>query len=100
MNKTYDRTGALFETPFKRIEVTNDSYFSTLIAYIHLNPQKHKIIKDFRDYPYSSYNAHLLESATKLDRQEVLDWFKGKKEYKTFHEDQTLIPLDKEWFLE
>lgn len=100
MNKVYDRTGAIFETPFKRIEVTEDSYFSTLIRYIHHNPQKHRIIKDFRDYPYSSYHAHLYESATKLNREEVLEWFKGRKHYETFHQDQKQTTLDRKWFLE
>lgn len=93
MNRVYDRTGALFEAPFKRIKVDSDSYFSSLIAYIHLNPEKHRIIRDFRNYPYSSYHTHLKESVTKLSRQEVLDWFHGKKEYEKFHLDQRTTPL-------
>lgn len=65
MNKMYDRTGALFETPFKRIEVNNDSYFSALIAYIHRNPETHGIIDDFREYPFSSYHAMLQKKPQK-----------------------------------
>lgn len=30
MNKAYNRTGALFENPFKRIEVTHEAYFFSL----------------------------------------------------------------------
>ena len=68
MNKVYDRTGALFETPYKRIAVTNDAYFSQLVAYIHFNPIKHGFVKDIDEYPYSSYNTHLSNSKTKLKR--------------------------------
>jgi hypothetical protein len=69
----YNRSGALFEAPFKRIEVEEESYFTHLIAYIHSNPQKHKIVADFRDYLYSSYEAYLNNKSTKLQRTEVLD---------------------------
>lgn len=101
VNKMYDRTGALFESPFKRIAVTNDAYFSQLIAYIHLNPVKHGFVKDLKEYPYSSYHAHLATSKTKLNRKEVLDWFGGEQAYTSFHSDQqSFKPLDKDWFLE
>ena len=54
INRAVGRTGSLFEEPFRRVEVTNDSYYSHLIAYIHQNPQHHGFVNDFRDYPYSS----------------------------------------------
>ena len=31
--------GGIFETPFRRIMVDDDSYFSSLVYYIHCNPQ-------------------------------------------------------------
>jgi REP element-mobilizing transposase RayT len=86
INKVYDRSGALFETPFKRIEVTNDSYYSRLVSYIHQNPQKHGIVEDFKDYPHSSYWSHLTSSKnSKLERTDVLDWFGGENAYQDFH---------------
>ena len=48
INKAYHRTGTLFETPFRRIEVTSDRYFVRLVHYIHWNPQKHGFAFDFR----------------------------------------------------
>ena len=89
INKAYDRTGGLFETPFRRKEVKSDAYFSQLIWYIHFNPQKHDFVKDFRDYKYSSYQSHIIPKATKLQREEVLGWFGGEKEYINFHSLQT-----------
>lgn len=85
VNKVYKRTGAIFETPFKRIEVKNDIYFTTLVSYIHQNPQKHGIIEDFREYQHSSYQTHLFQKPTKLSREEVLAWFGNEKMYVDFH---------------
>ena len=79
------RTGGLFETPFRRILVDSDSYFSRMVYYIHANPQKHGFLKDFRDYPYSSYHSHLSQKPTKLERDSVLSWFGDKESYTVFH---------------
>ncbi len=85
INKRFERTGRLFEEPFHRIAVESEDYFTRLIWYIHHNPQKHGFVKDFRDYDYSSYSSHLQQKATKLRREEVIDWFGGNKEYVNFH---------------
>lgn len=85
INKQCGRTGGLFETPFRRIEVKDDSYFTQLIWYIHFNPQKHGFVDDFREYEYSSYRSHLTEKATRLSREQVWSWFGSKEAYETFH---------------
>lgn len=84
-NKQHDRTGKLFELPFRRIAVESDPYFSMLIYYIHANPQKHGLISDFREWPHSSYHSHLSDRPTKLNRQEVIQWFGERKEFLEFH---------------
>lgn len=99
INKMYSRTGSLFETPFKRIVVEKDEYFTRLIAYIHGNPQKHKLVEDFRVYPYSSYLSHLGDKPTKLQRSDVLSWFGGQNAYADFHLGQKL-DLSERWMLE
>ncbi len=104
INKMYERTGPLFESPFKRIPVTEEAYFSKLVTYIHQNPSKHGLTDDYRDYPHSSYHAYLFEQRnTKLNRAEVLEWFGGEKEFTQFHDDQyrqTKLSLDESWLLE
>lgn len=100
LNKAYRRRGAIFETPFKRIEVKDDAYFSRLISYIHTNPEKHRVVKDFRDYPHSSYHTHLLEQQTKLYRRQVIDWFGGRQAYQDFHKNEIKIELTQELILE
>lgn len=90
INKQFNRTGGLFESPFRRIHVDSNIYFNELIKYIHHNPQKHGFVSDFKDYPYSSYHAYLLESKTKLQRETVLNWFNGKQLYYDFHQNLSL----------
>ncbi|MFN8437567.1 MAG: hypothetical protein U0V72_07985 [Cytophagales bacterium] len=87
-NKDVQRTGGLFESPFRRIEINSGAYFSQLVWYIHFNPQKHGFVTDFRDYPHSSYWSHLQNKNTKLCREEVLDWFGNNIEYQKFHSAQ------------
>lgn len=87
INIATNRTGSLFETPFKRIEVTSDLYLTRLIWYIHHNPQKHGFVSDFRDYAHSSYHAHLSNKNTKLKRNEVIDWFGNTADFKNFHNE-------------
>ncbi|MEM9340180.1 MAG: hypothetical protein AAGA66_15705 [Bacteroidota bacterium] len=100
MNKMYSRTGPLFESPFKRKKVIDDAYFSRLVIYIHQNPQKHGLVKDFRDYPHSSFHSFLTEkSSTRLKRKEVLDWFGGKEGFEKAHRLEA-SNLSEEWLLE
>ena len=86
INKGYGRTGSLFEERFGRIPVTSDSYFMTLIFYIHYNPQKHGFVGDFRDWEWSSYHALVGTEETTLKRNEVLSMFGGRKGFEEFHQ--------------
>ena len=96
INKAHNRTGRLFEEPFRRILVDNDTYFTEVIYYIHHNPRRHGFVKDFRDYPHSSYHAHLHTAFTKLKRDDVINWFGNKVEFEKFHlSNQNLDNLDK-----
>ncbi len=81
INKAYGRTGALFERPFRRIEVVGKVYFKNVVTYIHRNPQHHGFVDDFRDWPYSSYDVVLSDKSTRLQRDVVLDWFGGPQEF-------------------
>jgi len=85
INKAYQRTGSLFQHPFGRVPITSDRQFWNVMAYIHQNPQKHKLVKDFRDWTYSSYGILLADTPTRLAREVVLDWFGGKDEYRNLH---------------
>ena len=97
INKAYERTGSLFEHPFGRVPVTTDRQFWNVIAYIHQNPQKHKFVKDFRNWKYSSYGIVLSEKRTSLKRDEVLEWFGGEREYLDLH-NEWVTDAQSKWF--
>jgi putative transposase len=93
-NRRYDRTGSLFQKPFKRKRIDSDRYLVTLLIYIHQNPQLHGLVDDFRVWPWSSYSAHLSDRPTKIQREEVLDWFGNRADFAKAHSDaaeETLI---------
>ncbi len=83
----YNRQGNLFYKPFKRIEVEKDTQLTHTVVYIHANPLKHQIVKDFTLYKWSSWRSHLSESPTRLLRKELLEWFGGKELFIKTHKD-------------
>jgi putative transposase len=85
INKQEHRTGSLFQRPFKRIEVRNETYFKHLIIYIHLNPVHHEFTDKFEDYPWSSYGTVISLQPTKLRREEIIGRFTGKAEFIDLH---------------
>lgn len=85
-NKVHNRKGNLFYKPFKRLEVANDSHFTSVVVYIHTNPRKHKIVTDFRTWRWSSYQSYLhdLENESHAD---IVEWLGGKEQFVKMHED-------------
>ncbi|HQH18113.1 MAG TPA: hypothetical protein PKZ43_01055 [Bacteroidales bacterium] len=90
----------MFQRPFKRIEITTTDYLANLVFYIHANPQKHKIIDDFRMYPWSSYDRILKNKPSKLNKEEVLEWFSNKDYFIKYHEQKADIEKIKNMILE
>jgi len=82
-NKEYNRTGSLFEKPFKRIKVDSENYL--LIHYIHHNPIHHSFTDDYTDWNYSSYSAIVGKQATKVKRDRVLEFFGSKETFIDYH---------------
>ena len=92
LNLSVQRTGALFERPFKRIPVDSESYLMRLIVYIHQNPQKHKFVNDFRDWNYTSYHELISNVPTRLPRDRVMQLFGSQKDFIRIH--QEIQPLE------
>lgn len=57
-NKKYNRSGSLFQGPFKAVSVNTDSYILWLSAYINGNAEIHKIA-GVEKYKWSSYPKFL-----------------------------------------
>jgi len=85
-NKRHDRKGGLFITPFKRKEITSNSYYTQIVYYIHRNPVHHRLSKELKYWRYSSYQAIISENETLLKRQEILEWFYGRERFIAYHQ--------------
>jgi REP element-mobilizing transposase RayT len=85
-NKQQHRRGSLFERPFKRKPITDDGYFTQLIAYIHLNPVKHGFGQDLFGWKHSSIHGYATELPTKLNRAYLQQWFGDRAALVQFHE--------------
>ena len=83
--KSYSRHEKLFEEPFRTIEVDNDSYFTSLIYYIHFNAQHHGFVKDFRNREFTSWHSYLTEEKSFFDKPAVLEWFGNKQHFMDAH---------------
>ncbi|MDD3646394.1 MAG: transposase [Candidatus Gracilibacteria bacterium] len=45
-----------FEGRFKAKYIGDEAYLYQCIAYVNFNPLKHQLVKDIKDYPYTSYH--------------------------------------------
>ncbi len=57
-NWQYNRKGHLFQDRFKSEPVEDDTYFLTVLRYIHQNPLKAGLTQNIDSYKWSSYNEY------------------------------------------
>jgi hypothetical protein len=88
-NKMYSRKGNLFHRPFKRVCVKDDIHFCQLMVYLHSNAMKHRLVKKFQEYKWSSYNSFISSANTLLERDYVFGIFGSKGQFVEFHETQS-----------
>jgi putative transposase len=65
-NRTYHRSGSLWEGRYKSALVDTERYLLACYRYIELNPVRAGIVRRPEDYPYSSYHANGLGKADRL----------------------------------
>jgi len=66
INKTYQRTGTLWEGRYKSTLVDSDNYLFTVMRYIEMNPVRAGMVDHPVDYPWSSYQANALGKSIRL----------------------------------
>jgi putative transposase len=88
INKSANRTGPLFESPFARRLIDDNSYFTSMVHYCHYNPELHGFVKDFKQYEFTSYHAISSNSNSLLASNKVLEWFGGVTAFKNAHESR------------
>ena len=60
INRTYRRTGTLWESRYKSSLIHADTYLFTCMRYIELNPVRAAIVENPAHYRWSSYRANAL----------------------------------------
>lgn len=60
INKTYRRSGTLWEGRFRSCLTQEETYVLTCYRYIELNPVRAGMVKDPAEYPWSSYRNNAL----------------------------------------
>jgi hypothetical protein len=81
-NRAYERTGTLFEGPYKALAVDTDAYFVNLCSYIHLNPVHHGLVNTPGAWPYSNTLEWIdKRPGTLVDRELVRATFASPQAY-------------------
>jgi len=85
-NKTYKRSGSLFESRYKASRIASDDYLMHITRYIHLNP------KNWQDYSYSSLECYIGENDTDwLHETRIIELFQSKEAYGDFVADYEAV---------
>ncbi len=100
INSKYNGTGGLFQSRFKRKSIDDTESLKNLVYYINANACRHKLVDDFRDWPFSSYHDLISEADTFLQRAAVHDWFGGKENFIDYHLGKTSLITPGKWMLE
>lgn len=66
VNKTYKRTGSLWEGRFKSCLVQSEEYVLACYRYIELNPVRAGLARRADDYPWSTYRANATGQQSEL----------------------------------
>ena len=66
INKTYARTGTLWEGRYKASLIDSEKYFLAVSRYIELNPVRAGMVKYPEDYPWSSYQKNAMGKSIEL----------------------------------
>jgi len=91
INEQENRKGSLFSKNVKRKLIENEDYLRKVIYYIHFNPQRHKLVNDFRNYRLSSYQEIISNQLSKLKRDETIAFFQDIENFIFYHDEQKEI---------
>ncbi|HEY5648612.1 MAG TPA: transposase [Nitrospiria bacterium] len=84
-NRAHHRDGTLFRGRYKAILVDGDSYLTSVVRYIHLNPVVAGLSKTPQAYRWSSHSAYLKKKAPIwLSTKPVLGYFPHRESFHRF----------------
>ena len=82
--------------------VDDEDYYIYLVTYIHRNPIHHRIVSNFSDWEYSSYNQYISDDPTilEINKNEVLAYFYSLDDFIQFHIESKIKPGTENYLLE
>ncbi|HET6516025.1 MAG TPA: transposase [Thermodesulfovibrionales bacterium] len=81
INRTYNRTGRLWESRYHSCIVDKERYLWAVARYIEQNAVRAKMVKRVEEYPYSSARAHMTGKRDEILGEELFE--KGqRKDYR------------------
>lgn len=81
-NRRYRKVGHLFQGRYKAIICDKEKYLLALLRYIHLNPDRARLVKRPEGYAHSGHRSYLKNSTAKIiDIRPVLALLGGPKRY-------------------
>ncbi len=98
-NTKYNKSGHLFQGPYKAVHVENNNQLLYLSTYIHRNPRELKEwINKESNYPWSSYQDFIKNNRFEelLVFDIIIEQFKNKEEYAEFVQTSTAKTLKEE----
>ncbi len=89
-NHKYQRSGSLIGNRYKSEPIEDEQYYLTLMRYIHRNPVKAGIVKNAKNYRWSSYRDYIAEESGITDREFTLSMLSENtedaiQEFESFH---------------
>lgn len=88
-NTKYERIGSLFQGAFKAVLIKSDEQLIHVSRYIHLNPSVSLLVKDLKQYTWSSYLDYInLRKGKLCVKEPIMSMFKSTKAYEKFVLDQ------------
>ncbi len=102
-NKRYQRSGTIFEGPYKVVLIQDNRQLLHICRYIHVNPINHGLVKEIRQWHYSNYFECIgSRSGEIVDRDFIVNNFQSPAEYEEFVLDyfkSCYMPLEIENYL-
>ncbi len=98
-NTKYQKSGHLFQGPYKAVHIQNNTQLLHVSAYIHRNPRELSVWFNKEDkYTYSSYQDFINENrwGKLLVLDVILEQFNDKKEYHDFVKTSSSKILEEE----
>ena len=93
-NYNYARQGGLFQKPFRRKRILDQQSLMQQVVQINADPQKRRLVPDFRAYPFSGYNDMVKNEVPWTAADKVLELFGSFDEYEQRHVAEASVPYN------